>query len=229
MDILKKFRVDEIQAEGNLSRNQKLAVTGLAILGCLIIVLWSVGMKNNIYGPLSPKDKVASQAGSCPNGNCAASEEERLKIQDTDGDGLTDWNELNVFGTSAYLEDTDSDGYPDGSEVQSGQDPNCPFGQDCGQSSPVGEFSADVASPLASELQELGNLIGSSSVSMNNDQVRTNQADIGKALDGQADAKVLRKLLIDSGIKKDLLDKMTDEDLLQSYLTTLQSVKGAAQ
>lgn len=229
MDILKKFRVDEFQAEGNLSRNQKLAVIGLAILGFLIIFLWSMGMKNNIYAPLSPKGQVADQDNACPGGNCALTEEQRQKTQDTDGDGLTDWNEINVFGTSAYLEDTDSDGITDGVEVQNNQDPNCPLGQDCGRSSAVVSSEADASSPLAVEPEEIGNLIASSSSVMTNEQVQANQEDFNKVFGGQADAKVLRKLLIDSGIKKELLDKMSDEELLQSYLTTLQGVQKSSQ
>ncbi len=36
---------------------------------------------------------------------------------DTDGDGLLDWYEVNVFGTNPLLADTDGDGLPDGWEA----------------------------------------------------------------------------------------------------------------
>lgn len=55
----------------------------------------------------------------------------QLQLQDSDLDGLDDYSELNVYGTSPYLEDTDSDGIWDKQEILNGQDPLCPQGQDC--------------------------------------------------------------------------------------------------
>ncbi len=42
---------------------------------------------------------------------------------DTDGDGLTDWQEVKVYHTDPHLADTDCDGVGDGDEVQNGTDP----------------------------------------------------------------------------------------------------------
>lgn len=42
---------------------------------------------------------------------------------DTDGDGLTDRDEVKVFGTDPLNPDTDGDGYLDGEEVRAGYDP----------------------------------------------------------------------------------------------------------
>lgn len=42
---------------------------------------------------------------------------------DTDNDGLTDYQELSVFQTDALLKDTDGDGFLDGDEVKGGYDP----------------------------------------------------------------------------------------------------------
>jgi len=53
------------------------------------------------------------------------SDAEELKKLDSDGDGLSDYLELYVYGTSAYIEDTDSDGLGDRIEVVSGADPLC--------------------------------------------------------------------------------------------------------
>ena len=73
------------------------------------------------------------------SGNAAGNKEDLLeatkqKITDTDVDGLSDWEELNTYGTSPYLADSDSDGTIDSAELSSGADPNCPQGQDCGAS-----------------------------------------------------------------------------------------------
>ena len=43
---------------------------------------------------------------------------------DTDGDGLTDEEELNIFFTDVNNKDTDQDGWLDGVEARSGWDPN---------------------------------------------------------------------------------------------------------
>lgn len=45
---------------------------------------------------------------------------------DTDGDGLTDGEEVMRWGTNPTNADTDGDGYPDGEEVKGGYNPNGP-------------------------------------------------------------------------------------------------------
>lgn len=56
---------------------------------------------------------------------------EILKNKDTDTDGISDYDELYNTRTSPYLKDSDGDGFLDGTEVQSGNDPNCPQGAVC--------------------------------------------------------------------------------------------------
>ena len=46
--------------------------------------------------------------------------------QDTDSDGLTDTEEINIYNTNPYKKDTDGDGISDGDEVRDGTDPNDP-------------------------------------------------------------------------------------------------------
>jgi len=58
-------------------------------------------------------------------------DKEQLKLQDTDADGLNDYEELYFYQTSPYLADSDSDGYDDPTELKSGNDPNCPKGENC--------------------------------------------------------------------------------------------------
>jgi hypothetical protein len=45
-------------------------------------------------------------------------------LQDTDGDGLLDGEEVNVYFTNPLLKDSDKDGYNDNVEVLAGSDPN---------------------------------------------------------------------------------------------------------
>ena len=207
MDILKKFRVVEDQVEENLSRNQKLAVTGLVILGFILIIYWGVGMKNNIYQPLGyDAKKTATQA------NSVITEDEKLKSQDTDKDGLSDWDEVNVYGTSPYLEDTDSDGINDGVEIKNHQDPNCPFGKACGQS----EVSTEpVDTPVV--------IPDNPSVSLTKEQVDLNKDNINNLLSGKVDALTLRKLLLSAGADEKIINQMSDQELMGYYNSTLKN------
>ncbi|MFC1702876.1 hypothetical protein ACFLZO_00225, partial [Patescibacteria group bacterium] len=61
--------------------------------------------------------------------------QKKLKEQDTDFDGISDFDELYVFRTSPFLEDSDSDGIGDGDEITNQTDPNCPRGKTCNQRS----------------------------------------------------------------------------------------------
>ncbi|OGY93204.1 MAG: hypothetical protein A3H70_00300 [Candidatus Komeilibacteria bacterium RIFCSPLOWO2_02_FULL_48_11] len=75
-----------------------------------------------------------SDDGGGPAAVDDALEETKLRVMDTDEDGLNDWDELNTYGTSPYLADSDSDGVKDLDEIKKGADPNCPVGKECGSS-----------------------------------------------------------------------------------------------
>lgn len=45
---------------------------------------------------------------------------------DSDADGISDYDEVNLYGTDPLDPDTDADGYPDGDELRSGYNPNGP-------------------------------------------------------------------------------------------------------
>ena len=48
------------------------------------------------------------------------------KRKDSDYDLLSDYEEVNVYGTDPHNPDTDGDGMPDGVEVKLGRNPNGP-------------------------------------------------------------------------------------------------------
>lgn len=55
---------------------------------------------------------------------CMSDEFTSEKVMDSDEDGLSDWDEVNIYGTDPNNPDTDEDGFPDGYEVYTlGTDP----------------------------------------------------------------------------------------------------------
>jgi hypothetical protein len=200
-----------------LSKNQKIAATSLAVFAVFILVLWFVQLRNNIYGPFNApagQNQVASEAQNS---------DEALKNKDTDSDGLSDWDELNVYKTSPYLEDSDGDGYKDGEEIKKNFDPNCPQGRTCTGGSLIeqegGQASATASSTLNSLLNQFGatnpaNLSNPTSGSAN---LNSSQLDALKNID----AASLRQLLLQNGMDKTTLDKISDANLLKSFQETL--------
>ncbi|MFQ5910529.1 MAG: ABC transporter substrate-binding protein, partial [Thermoplasmata archaeon] len=83
-----------------------------------------------LYGPLSQSEFTVEGSFTVvlevrdPAGN---SDEDSLIVEvivtDSDGDGLSDWEEENVYGTEPLEADTDGDGMNDGDEVELGRDP----------------------------------------------------------------------------------------------------------
>lgn len=207
--------LEQNQTPKPLDKNQKIAVIGLAIFAVLVVILWVAQLKNNIYGPFN---NSTSQ-------NQIASEQENndqvLKNKDTDGDGLNDYDELNVYETSPYLEDTDSDGFKDGEEIAKGYDPNCPQGKTCNggllDNPPVEATSTDTS--LNNTSNNLLNLLGGSSNQSadSSNNLTSEQLDIIKNID----AATLRQMLLEKGMDKATLDKISDADLLKSFQEVL--------
>jgi hypothetical protein len=234
------FKIDE-QNDGfppqpsnnNLNKNQKIAAAGLAIFAVLIVLLWSVQLKNNIYGPFNSNTGGVNE--SAPVDSQTANDL-ALKNKDTDADGLSDYDELNLYKTSPYLTDSDGDGANDGDEIKKGTDPNCPAGRTClnsefenGASAATGTpaASGDVLNNLLNQNQSLNNLLNQSSAA-NPAAGSAAGSGTGDLTDEQKqalkglDAASLRQMLISSGMDKATLDQISDAELMQSYSETLQ-------
>ena len=63
-------------------------------------------------------------ASSTASGLVMPQSDQQLKALDSDGDGLSDYEEIYIYHTNPNNSDTDGDGYSDGHEVQNGYDPN---------------------------------------------------------------------------------------------------------
>ncbi len=120
------------------SREQKTGFVLLLIFAVLAIGMAGFQIRNNIYSPFVIHPERSNLAAAPTQ-----TEDEKLQQQDTDHDGISDYEEINFYGTSAYLPDTDSDGVGDKEEIDRGTDPNCPEGTTC-----VGESGSSTTTPI---------------------------------------------------------------------------------
>jgi hypothetical protein len=232
MEALDGDSASQYSEPAPFTRNQKLAVGALGVFAVLVFGFWLVDLSHSINGPLNSRANIGSGSesqesgeqaglagdsqGACPDGQCAGGSEAELRAIDTDGDGLSDWDEPENYGTSPYLEDTDSDGFSDAEEIESGNDPNCPDGESC-SSAGFGQPSGSAAIG-----QEAGSQEGIQAGAVPDVDVQDVDQDSLEALmGGNTDADTLRQVLVEAGVDKAVLDQFTDEQLMQSYQDVL--------
>jgi len=211
-----------------LDKNQKIAAASLAIFAVLVVILWMAQLRNNIYGPFNASTNQTQVASEEQNSD------EALKTKDTDGDSLNDYDELNTYKTSPYLEDTDGDALKDGEEIKNGTDPNCPKGKICNQGlldnpAAVQNSGATVLpdaglNNLTNQNDTLNSLLNQFGATQPQSTTGTENlsSDQLNALKN-IDAASLRQLLIQAGMDKATLDKISDADLMQSYGETFSA------
>lgn len=114
----------------------KFFVFFLILISISAVVLGFMQFKKDIEGPalsayLNRKRGELLEKYKPSQAATAEEQSNRLKNQDSDLDGLDDWSEINVYGTSPYLTDSDNDGSTDMQEITRGTNPTCPEGIDC--------------------------------------------------------------------------------------------------
>ena len=208
----------------SMDKNRKIALIVLSVFSVSIIVIWSLNFKNSLRDPFSYKGDLivnnTNNQNNCADGNCATgemtSDNLELKNIDTDGDGISDWDELFVYGTSPYLEDTDGDTLSDYEEIFVYKtNVNCPEGQNCSNSlsqsevqntEPSDDFYNFLNSLETSVDQDINSTSSNSSLSENSENL---------------DAQSLRQILIQSGIEESDLEQINDDDLMKLYQEVL--------
>lgn len=133
-----------------------------------------------------------------------------LQNQDTDKDGLSDYDEMYNYTTSPFLEDSDSDGLSDKIELEAGSDPLCHKDKDCG-----GEVY------LPSPLTELEQQIPNFSQTLPENTLSQEDQELLKQASSDLSAEELRSLLEQSGFTKEQLDGFSDEELLRVWKETM--------
>ena len=191
-------------------QGQKPILVGLIAFGVLAIALGAVNLKRAI-GPVRP-------AVSDTNAPTIPTTREELEAQqrgalaglDTDGDGLSDLDELDRVRTSPFLADSDSDGKTDAEEVAAGTNPNCPEGKTCVEE-PKPENANDMEDMSALSLEALGIELPSS------DATPTRPVAPSPAVSAAMTPQELRSALIRQGVPSATVNALSDEQLMASY------------
>lgn len=186
--------------------NKFLGFFGLLALFAVIgISLGFISLKKGISSPFSSKQTAVISNSSLATG-LTSDETAALRNIDTDKDGLTDYDELYLYDTSPYLADSDSDTFSDNDEIDKGNDPNCPAGQDC-------TGTASLAS----------NANSSTSANTNGTAAGNTNAvtEIPVTATGEVDLVKLREILKNAGAPAYIVDGTDDATLRELYQTTL--------
>ncbi len=187
--------------------------------------------------PSAYKNNANRNANTSP-----AIELAKLQDKDTDGDGLSDYDELLSYNTSPYLKDSDSDGQTDAAEIAKGTDPNCPAGKACaGQqvlTTPTDATGALTPDFLRQALREAGVAQTTLDELSNDDLLRlyqnvlqenagadnTNSATTPTLEDlNNLTPAEIRQLLISSGVDAATLQSVDDATLQQIFDQGLNS------
>jgi len=128
-----------------------------------------------------------------------------LKARDTDGDGLSDYDEANIYFTSPYLADSDGDIKTDKEELIAGTDPNCPQGKTCSVS--------PIEAPTSAQTVDLGAEIPTATPG--------NLFSKFQELSNPTPDKV-RSILLQNGLTQDQVKSLTDDQLMGAYQAALE-------
>jgi len=134
-----------------------------------------------------------------------------LQKQDTDKDGLSDYDEMYNYQTSPFLEDSDSDGLSDKVELEAGGDPLCHKDKDC---------SGETASPF-SPLTELEAQIPILNQPLPENTLSQEDQETLKQASADLSAEELRSLLEQNGFTEEQMEAFSDEELLETWQRVL--------
>ncbi len=175
-----------------LTKEQKIGFVLLLAFAILAIGLGVLQIRNNMYGRFALNKEISSGIKD------DVDTVDALRFRDTDRDNLSDFDELYVYGTSPYLPDTDGDGISDGKEIQVKTNPLCAEGTDCDQMLQADQVAAtSTASTTPPDLQA---------------PATAPITDLEKAI---KDPAQVRAMLIGAGVKKEIVDKYSDAELMQ--------------
>lgn len=168
----------------SLTAEQKTGFVMLLIFGALGLSLGFLQIRNTMLAPFALNSNIPVSIKDQIN------DVDALRYRDTDADGLSDYDELYTYETSPYLFDTFGYGKSDRLVVEQGL-ARCPnAGRNC----------TDAGTPL-----------GATTTVATSAGFETPPPDFTGSI---TDPAKIRSLLIQSGLKKEILDKLSDQELL---------------
>lgn len=205
----------------------KLIFTALIVIALFTLSYGFYSLSANIY----KSNNIAVQKQEEQTTAQSDSLVDSLTIQqntDSDKDGLTDYEELNVYGTSPYLADTDSDGYDDKKEIDGKHDPLCPKVDDCRVDWPgksATSFGGDLGNNTADNTENFLNDLGATNdLSQTSTGESTGLSEEAKQQLNSLTADDVRFLLKESGqITEEQLNQIDDETLMKIYKEALSA------
>lgn len=212
------------------TNEQKLSVVLLSVCGILALGLSAYRIRASIREPfLTDRAKAISYLqGLKPTDEEA---EAKLRRTDTDGDGISDWDESNVFHTNPNLRDTCGDGISDNVRIATGKNLTC---AESGLRREIDTSNVEITtSTLYGDIPT-----GPSPDQIYGDMIRAAQKARDQANSGQAPAtttstssiprepKAIRALL-QGQMDQAQLDTLTDEQLLEAYDQAIATQNGA--
>jgi hypothetical protein len=214
-DIVERWHV--------LAKEQKLALVLIAVLAGSALGFSLYRVKAMIREPFLVETSSLEDAKRL----IGLSTEEQIaqqKRMDTDGDGLSNWDEENLYKTNPYLRDTCGDGLADNVRVITRRGLGCLQTRSDGLDlSGVTATSSDIYDLPGQDQQVPGEGADSQSNSLELQAVQQiNQAMLPR------DPAAIREVLKDK-IGQEELDKITDEELLLLYDGALESVNRQGQ
>lgn len=199
------------EPHNKLTREQKVGVTLLFVFAILTAGLAFLQMRNTLTAPFVLQTS---------NNSKKTLQDFQVDLQnvDTDKDGLSDFDEVQFHGTSAYLPDTDSDGKDDKSEVDAGTDPLCAEGATCQSATASGSITPpSIGTPIDTPLSAL-------SRSLTEDEENSAAQNIQALNQLKQDPEKIRELLRQSGkISEEELVQLDDATLLKILEEIIQS------
>jgi hypothetical protein len=240
---------EQSSKQKKMDKNRKISLIFLSVFSVAIIAFAFLNLNNTLRSPFesrlghgSKTDRTVCVDGYCfPEGvlegdfsgldtTTRKPENLDLKLIDTDGDGISDWDELFIYGTSPYLANTSGDGISDYDAIfVHGIDPLCPQGEDCYGDSHQYDLEAggglvDPSDFLGEEMNNL-NLLLESFADVDEDLLEELLEDDDYSVDDipeelrpdQVRPDDLRKMLLDGGLSQEDVDQLSDEDLINLY------------